>query len=150
MHKHSRAVITLLALPLCAFYCYPSPSNTLLIRPPKEQNSISSYPESDEGKAVLIKLRMFAKQFDLAETDCRGSWPSFHGAAPCYAFTRFRDEGIGLYFTADLDKNFWKVLLVKESRVFGAYSVRDVEANFDVLVEKPIVQALGESRAIVK
>jgi len=146
MYIRPRTYLALLALPLTAFTCFPKPNSTLIVQPTGELSQLYAYPETEEGKAIMARLRSFASQYALLESNCKGVWPSWDTEAPCFAFTRSSDEGIGLYFSARKKSQRWEVLLVKERRVFGTHSIGEIEDHFDTAVKQPLLQALGEQR----
>jgi hypothetical protein len=115
---------------------------------PEPKVATPNATDAPEVKSVLANLRNFAQQYDLKEGKCGSRWPVWSADAPCYAFMRLTDEGIGLYFFAKGSTNLWEVVLLKERRVFGRYSTSEVERDFDASIKQPLLEALGEARSV--
>ena len=139
--------MALCVVPLTAFQCVPAP----LIRASSESSSLTSEttPHHSQPQQVFDRAaelaKNFATQFDLKNYgDCPRGWYGIAQSDPCVSYWRMKDEGIMILVSYNSESRKSNIVLVKEARVFGNFTKRELEEQFQKVVLVPLTREFGE------
>ena len=144
-----RLILVLFAAPLVGFTCAPSPNLNLTVRPdtaaPKTGVALIAVDKSQYVKIESV-VQEFASKFSANKsTKCSPSWWwNRREESPCAFFSNNQHEGIMIEVFYDSLHGEFRIVLVKDVRVFGRFSTHEVEEAFNQLIVERFRLQYGE------
>lgn len=144
-----RLTLVLIAVPLAAFSCAPSPNFNLTVRPDTaspEPGAVLIAVDKSQYEKIEAAVQEFASKFSANKSaECSPSWWWNRPAeGPCAFFSNNQHEGIMIEVFYDSSRGAFRIVLVKEVRVFGRFSTHEIEEAFNQLIVERLRAQYGE------
>lgn len=144
-----RLILALASVPLMAFNCAPSPNLNVTVRSETASTHAGAvYVRVDKSQFQKITtiVQEFASRFSATRSsECSPDWwwnrpPD----GPCAFFSNGQHEGIMIEVFYDPSPERFRIVLIKDARPFGRYSISQVEDAFNQLVVERLRRQYGD------
>ena len=144
-----RLILVLIAVPLAGFSCAPSPNFNLIVRPETaspEPGAVLIAVDKSQYEKIEAVVQEFASKFSAKRSaECSPRWWWNRPAeGPCAFFSNNQHEGIMIEVFYDSSPGAFRIVLVKDVRVFGRFATHDVEKAFNQIVVERLRVQYGE------